>query len=115
MCIRDSYSAATNTWTTMAPLATARREPATALLPDGRVLVSGGEGIGYVKLASAEIYNPATNTWSPAGTLAAARSMHTATTLGNGKVLVVGGAADNGSVATAEPYSPCLLYTSRCV
>src|SRR5437762_254863 len=93
-------------------LATARAgQPSghtATLLPNGKVLVAGGEGpsTGGV-LASAELYDPASGTWSTTGSPATARWAHTATLLPNGKVLVAGG-FDNGNseLASAELYDP---------
>lgn len=84
-------------------LAMARYDHTSTLLQNGKVLVAGGYGGGY--LPSAEIYDPATGTWSAAGSLLTARRYHTATLLPNGKVLVAGGY--NGTfLASAELYDP---------
>ena len=101
----ELYDPATNTWSSVGTMATARELHTATLLGNGKVLVSGGRN-GSGPVNTAEVYNPATNTWSPAGTLATAREVHTATLLGNGKVLVSGG--KNGSVYlnTAEVYAP---------
>src|SRR5262249_56355469 len=79
----------------------------STLLPDGRVLVVGGE-YRSTPLASAELYDPATGTWSNTGSLSTARDSHTATLLTNGMVLVAGGReTDPGpALATAELYDP---------
>lgn len=81
---------------------TASRAAHTAtLLPDGRVLITGG----LTGLASTEIFDPATERFTPAGTLSVARAGHSATLLSNGKVLIAGGY--NGSyLASAEVYDP---------
>jgi N-acetylneuraminic acid mutarotase len=83
------------------------------LLPDGRVLVTGGAGGGPGEaLASAELYDPSRGTWTATGSMGGAREEHTATLLPNGKVLVTGGSksfAANGSfdpLASAELYNP---------
>ena len=70
-------------------MAAIRYSYTATLLPNGKVLVAGGDDGS--RLASAELYDPVANTWSPAGSLATARSDHTATLLPNGKVLVAGG------------------------
>src|SRR5438445_9599557 len=62
------------------------------LLPDGRVLRSGGEGTE----AAATILDPRTGATTPAGRLQTPRSWHTATVLPDGTVLIVGG--QNGGV-----------------
>ena len=79
-------------------LAESRFTHSATTLPDGRVLVVGGSGDGF--LASAEIWDPATATFGPAGSLADIRMWHTATALPDGRVLVVGGRGNDS--ATAE-------------
>jgi hypothetical protein len=75
------------------------------LLPNGKVLVAGGDS-GSGELSSAELYDPATGTWSATGSLNTARSQHTATLLPNGKVLVAGGEGPGGVLRSAELYDP---------
>ncbi|MGH8094559.1 MAG: kelch repeat-containing protein [Chthoniobacterales bacterium] len=84
-------------------LATAREFHTATLLPNGMVLVAGGNGNF---LASAELYDPATGTWTATGSLATARALHTATLLPNGMVLVAGGVGNPGYLASAELYDP---------
>src|SRR5947207_14649143 len=71
-------------------LATARYFHTATLLPNGKVLVAGGDGNGHSQ-ESAELYDPASGTWTATGSLSAASTDHTATLLPNGKVLVAGG------------------------
>ena len=97
-------------WTPTGSLTTARASHTATLLPNGKVLVAGGQ-TGGVALASAELYDPAANSgagaWTPTGSLATARKYHTATLLPNGKVLVVGGGTPFfGSDTSAELYDP---------
>ena len=95
-------------WSYTGNLNTARQYHTATLLPNGKVLVAGGEdgnGSQWRYLSSAELYDPATGTWSSTGNLNTARSGHTATLLPNGKVLVAGG-RDNGDVLSAELYDP---------
>jgi hypothetical protein len=99
------YDPATGTWTATGSLATARYYHTATLLPNGKVLVTGGiGGSGY--LASAEVYDPATGAWTATGTLATAREYHTATLLPNGKVLVAGGYNNGSLLSSAEVYDP---------
>jgi hypothetical protein len=76
------------------------------LLPNGTVLVTGGQGNSGITLASAELYNPATGIWTATGSLATARWGHTATLLPNGLVLVAGGVNGSSYIASAELYNP---------
>ena len=86
------------------PMGTARHAHTATLLPNGKVLVAGGQGSsGFV--SSAELYDPATGTWTVTGALGNARMGHTATLLANGKVLVAGGGG-GGYLASAELYDP---------
>jgi hypothetical protein len=72
------------------------------LLPDGRVLVAGGNGD-----ATAEVYDPATGNWTPAGTMRDERFHATATLLDSGRVLVTGGRdGANDPVQTTDIYDP---------
>ena len=79
-------------WSETGSLTTARYAHTATLLPDGRVLVAGGETAGGSSLSSAEVYNPTTGNWVVTGSMAVSRIAHTATLLPNGRVLVVGGA-----------------------
>ena len=84
-----------------------RTGPTATLLPDGTVLIAGGDAclfqdFEYCPLSTAEIYDPATDSFAklPA-TMSSTREFHTATLLQSGKVLIVG-----GSSAIAELYDP---------
>lgn len=89
-------------------LATATR------LPDGRVLVVGGENDDYAMLATAEIYDPVTEKVTAAAPLPEPRAHHTATLLSSGEVLIVGGGqgseisipTGDGVLASAVIYDP---------
>src|SRR5205814_931228 len=86
-------------------LITARDNHDAILLPNGKVLLAGGEGGQGVGI-SAELYDPATGTSTPTGNLITERSSHTATLLRNGKVLVAGGLYSVNSGTSAELYDP---------
>jgi hypothetical protein len=94
-----------SSWSLEAPMSEARRSHTATLLPDGRVLVAGGESLGGI-LASAEIYDPAAGTWKHTGPMKSARSRHQAVLLPKGLVLAMGGIGVGAALASAEIYDP---------
>ena len=80
----------------------ARRGHSATLLPDGRVLVTGGETLGEGPTNATEIYDPVNDSWSFAGALAEPRSGHTATSLWDGSVVIAGGWNAQGALASVE-------------
>lgn len=90
------------TWTPTGGLDGERFAHTAALLPDGKVLVTGGTD-GFGDIATSEVYDPALGGWTRTGDLNNAQSSHTATLLPNGKVLVAGG---NSYGTSAELYDP---------
>jgi Kelch motif/Galactose oxidase, central domain len=98
-----------------------RGRPSATLLPDGDVLITGGEGNSDESLASAEIFHAKTLSFERTGSMHHARISHTATLLDDGRVLIAGGYAGNVS-SSAEIYDPktrtftetASLRTARC-
>ncbi|WP_437572060.1 kelch repeat-containing protein [Sorangium sp. So ce542] len=94
-------------WVPAAPAVDLRPWHTATLLPDGTVLIAGGEmpssGSGPIPLSSAMRYDPATDTWAPTSAMHHARFRHTATLLPDGTVLVAGGYP---ATARAERYDP---------
>jgi Galactose oxidase, central domain len=81
-------------------------------LPDGTVLIAGGDGDPHSNPAantSAEIYDPATGAFSRTGDMTSARSDHTATLLLDGTVLLTSGGFSYPIAAGAEVYTPSVL------
>jgi hypothetical protein len=103
------YNPATNAWKATGSMSTARLDPAAALLPDGDVLVTGGNAPGGgAALASAELYDPATGKWSTTGSMTDARYGATATVLPDGTVLAAGGCSSCGNqpaLSSAEVFN----------
>ncbi len=93
----DLYDPATGVFTPTGATASPRRSHAATLLPDGRVLVTGGdcpfcsETLYNYPLSTAEIYDPATEHFTSTDSMTYSRMHHTATLLPSGKVLIVGG------------------------
>ena len=113
----EIYDPVANTWTATPPMGAARSHHTATLLPDGKVLVVGGENVQYLVEPTAEIYDPAANTWSaPRAQPIAERSQHSATLLPSGLVLIAGGFdIVNGlltPLTTAELYDPVLHTTT---
>ena len=81
---------AAGTWSSTGSLNTARLGATATLLPDGQVLVAGGDDPSG-PVASAELYDPSTGSWTATGSMNTPRDSATATLLPNGEVLVAGG------------------------
>ena len=80
-------------------------------LPDGRVLIAGGQELNppFGRLRSAEVYDPATETFTPLPNMAVEHGMgHTATLLQSGKVLILGGRT--GQTAAINPTAVAELF-----
>jgi N-acetylneuraminic acid mutarotase len=89
-------------WTATGDLHTRRKGHTATLLPDGLVLVAGGQGAAA---RSAETFDPATEKWTAIGNLTVPRDGHTATLLPNDLVLVAGG-KDGAARSSTELYDP---------
>jgi N-acetylneuraminic acid mutarotase len=107
------YDPATRGWTPGAPLTVARVGHTATLLPNGRVLVTGGDRLSMT--ATTELYDPATDRWSASAPMGSTGG-GTATLLANGRVLVVGETL--AELYTADAPAPprrCFAETGRCV
>src|SRR5262249_53424873 len=63
----ELYDPSTGQWTATGSMVSARQYQAAVLLPNGQVLVAGGEDSSFASIATAELYNPATGTWQRTG------------------------------------------------
>ena len=92
-------------WSATESLRAARAFHTATVLPDGKVLVTGGQA-GLHALASVEIYLPREGSWVGTDPMDTARAFHAATLLSGGKVLVAGGTAPEGPAVAVELYNP---------
>ncbi len=107
----ELYDPATGTWAYTGNLPGSTSAHRQTLLPDGRVLASGGvyspsSCTGTLFLADAALYDPATELWTATGSLTIERVGHSATLLPDGTVLIAGGSSTAGQLASAEIYDP---------
>ena len=85
----------------------ARNKPVVVTLPDGRVLIAGGQSKqAYGSLSSAEIYDPATGKFTATGSMTVSRAVGVGTLLQDGRVLITGGDDDMMGVQYADLYDP---------
>lgn len=104
--------AATPLWRLVGAMSSARRQNNVTILPDGKVLATGGSSMaGFNNTTGAvlyaEMWNPATETWSNMASYTKYRGYHsTALLLPDGRVISSGGDGQpNGEV-----YSPPYLF-----
>jgi len=103
----ELFDPKTNTFSSggLGNLSTKRWAPATATLPDGRVLVAGGWD-GTDDVATADVFNPNTKTFSPVGSMVVPREAAGTAPLPDGRILIAGGYSNTGSVNSTEIFDP---------
>ena len=91
-------------WLVGAPLLEERSDHGAVALPDGRILVTGGNQ-GTRLLRTTEIYDPSRDVWTPAAPMPRPRTQFSIAALPDGRVLVAGGFRDDGRLTIST-----LLY-----
>ncbi|MCI0371161.1 MAG: galactose oxidase early set domain-containing protein, partial [candidate division NC10 bacterium] len=111
-------AAATPVWTATGSMEIGRRQTNLTILPDGKVLVTGGSGqCGFTAetgaVFAAELWDPATGQWTRMANAGVMRVYHSTTVLlPDGRVLSTG-SGDGGGVTqqySYEIYSPPYLF-----
>ncbi len=115
---RIDLSVANPEWVSVSPMKRSRIYLNATLLPDGKVLVTGGSGIkndGTTARRLAEIFNPATNGWTNLASAQYWRDYHSvALLLPDATVLTMGGNPNRGVYDKhVERFSPPYLYTKN--
>ncbi len=106
--IVEVYDPLTKKLTVVKPLTTPRYSHASALLPDGRILVIGGvgfDGVSRASLNSTELYDPSSGTVTPGPPMSVARHNCRATLLPDGRVYVSGGESSQYNLATGAHHA----------
>jgi hypothetical protein len=88
----------------------ARTYHTATLLPNGKVLIAGGQIPGQQDTSTVELYDPTAETFTLAGNMSGPRYNHTATLLNDGRVLIADGITQAGSpgngVGPDDVYDP---------
>lgn len=109
----ELYDPATGAVTAIGSTAASHEYAAATLLPDGSVLITGGQLPGGNGETNSELYVPANGTFSTTGNMVTGHHEHTATLLPDGSVLVAGGITIwPSSTSSAEIYRPQVLQAA---
>jgi hypothetical protein len=109
----EIYDPSTRTFrVTGTPMTMGRDRPTASLLPDGTVLIAGGQGPGGASIDYAEVYDPKKDRFTrlPANEQVP-RMAHCSCTLPNGSLLFTGGwsAPSDSTTSTVEEFDPNTL------
>jgi N-acetylneuraminic acid mutarotase len=101
----EAYDPATNTWTTKAPMPTARGGTAAGVVNNVLYVVGGRSEAPPSYLDTVEAYDPATNTWTPKPSMPTRRA-NLAAAVVNNVLYAIGGDTGGAPLATVEAYKP---------
>ncbi len=110
----EIYNPSTGTWTAGPSLPAPIAGNGAVLLPNGKVLITGGVVLGATNLpgnsTACYLFDPKTNTISTAASLPFATALHSATVLKSGRVLVAGGGALTALITNSGAHGKAALY-----
>ena len=86
----ELFNPVTGTFAAGPNMTAARDGHIAALLPNGKVLITGADPHTAFPIATAETYDPATGTFTAAPAMKTGRYDHSATVLPGGEVLIAG-------------------------
>jgi N-acetylneuraminic acid mutarotase len=105
----DIYDPATQSFTQVGPMSSARSQHTATLLQNGLVLLAAGAKGSNLGgwLNTADLYDPTQKSFTPTtGNLKNARIDHTASLLPSGKVLLAGGSSSSAPLNNGEVFNP---------
>jgi Galactose oxidase, central domain len=103
----EIYDPGAGTFTSIGNTIAPHEFSAAVRLPNGTVLITGGQLPGGSGSPGTDLYDPATGKFTSAGNMTVGRHSHTATLLPDGSVLIAGGHSTwPASTSSAEIYKP---------
>ena len=103
--VNEVYNTATNSWTTAAPMPTARLGGTAAAVNNVLYVMGGGTQGGGNTVNTVEVYDPATDTWSTKTPMPIAENS-TSSVVENNIIYVVGGFNNSERLNTVLAYNP---------
>ncbi|NNN07450.1 MAG: hypothetical protein HKL90_16295, partial [Elusimicrobia bacterium] len=104
--VAEIYYPNTRIFEPTVPMAYARADHTATLMPDGSVIVLGGDTPAGTYLNAAEVYSSTADVWTTLAPMPSGLASQTATLLKDGRILVAGGRTSGGASAQVYAYTP---------